>query len=225
LIGDAKELRDVYNNTQLFCVLFTGNGHTAKDQPENVVLVHALKLFDRAVGVPKLLEALLLHRARPGKQTVTKPVPEFTDLVNFTGTYRVLVIDDKPENLEIAKVVLKGHEVVTVGSLQEAVGELRQGTFHAVLTDMEMPPDKTYQALNLDSFGVTETVSYGFAVMLEATSCGLPVAIVTDGNHHQSWVSAMFDKIEGATVNGQKVLFFNHLGKRWDKALKALMEA
>jgi len=97
-------------------------------------------------------------------------------------------------------------------------------TFDAVLTDMHMRPDKTYGSLNLDAYGVKETIPYGFAMMLEATTRGIPVAVVTDGNHHQDWVSAMFDDIKDATVNGQKVLFFNNIGKRWDKALKCLME-
>ncbi|TAK57348.1 response regulator [Patescibacteria group bacterium] len=226
-VNDIEGLRIVYNDIQLFCVLATDDGLInliAKKQPKNVVIVHARKLFDKTVGAPGLLEALLRHRAESGKQAVAEPVPVFTDLVEFKRTYRVLVIDDKPENLQIARTVLMDHAIVTVGSLEMAIRALDTTKFDAVLTDMSMPPDKTYPALNLSNYGVTEMVQYGFAVMLEATSRGLPVAIVTDGNHHQDWVSAMFDRMDGAVVNGQKVLFFNHIGKRWDKALKALME-
>jgi len=64
----------------------------------------------------------------------------------------------------------------------------------------------------------------GWAVAAEVTARGIPVAIVTDGNHHTSWVVAMFKKMKSMIMNGQKVLFFANIGKRWDIALKALME-
>ena len=222
LLTGSDDLRSLYNEKQLFCVLLTGQRVVAQNQPENVCLLDTLKLFESNSGIMKLLE--MIEKRKAVEPAPEKAKPMFSDIVELKGRYTVLVIDDTEENLRIAESVLAGHTVVTASRLQQAVKLMDSQRFDAVLTDMEMPPDKLYSALNLDSYGVTETVPYGFAAILEATERGIPVAVVTDGNHHAGWVSAMFDTKKGATVNGQKVLFFNNIGKRWDKALKRLME-
>lgn len=222
LLTDAQSLRKVYNEHQMFCVLVMGRDSISENQPENVCLVKGDSVFGEN-GFVKLVQ--MIERQKAKKPAVQKSAPPlFPDIARFTRRYSVLVIDDTAENLQTAQAVLKDHDVVTVSQLETAVGIMSGKHFDAVLTDMEMPPDKLYRALNLDSYGVAEVVSYGFAAMLEATERGIPVAIVTDGNHHRGWVSAMFDTKKGATVNGQKVLFFNDIGKRWDKALKSLLE-
>jgi molybdopterin-guanine dinucleotide biosynthesis protein len=68
-----------------------------------------------------------------------------------------------------------------------------------------------------------DEVPAGISIMFEATKRGIPVAIVTDSNHHLDWFSSMFDSWQTAEVNGQKVIF-NNRGKQWDHALKALLE-
>jgi len=224
LITGMDDLRPLYNEHQLFLVLLTGvHGHVSPSQPVNVCLLDGLNLFGPN-GVVKLIQQLESHREALVKR-VPETVPVFSDIVRCDKVYRVLVIDDTPKNLRIAEKVLVGHEVATVAGLQEALKKIVDGvTFDAVLTDMEMLPDKQYPSLSLDHYGIRETVPLGFAVVLEMTGRNMPVAVVTDGNHHAGWVSAMFDHIHSANINGQKVLFFNGIGKRWDKALKCLME-
>ena len=225
LLTGSEDFRALYNDKQLFCVLQTERRPLTAKQPENVCLLDTLKLMEGDSGIPKLLEMIDKRIADQAKKPTTEEaIPTFSDLAKFKSHYSVLVIDDTERNLRVAETVLAAHTVVTVNRLQEAVKAMERQRFDAVLTDMEMPPDKTYSALNLDRYGVKETVPYGFAVIIEATERGIPVAVVTDGNHHEGWVSAMFDHKKGATVNGQKVLFFNGIGKRWDKALKCLME-
>ena len=225
LLTGTDNLRDLYNEKQLFCVLQTPGQRMVPNQPENVCMVDTMKLFGSDNGIPHLLEQIEKHKVMTtGTAAPKKELPMFSDVVSFRKRYSVLVIDDTEQNLRIAEAVLEKHSVTVVGSLQDAMIKLGQQHFDAVLTDMEMPPDKQYSSLNLDRYAVDEKVPYGFAVVLEMTDRGMPVAVVTDGNHHEGWVSAMFDHIKGATVNGQKVLFFNGIGKRWDKALKCLME-
>jgi len=225
LLAGSDDLRALYNERQLFCVLSIPGQRVVTNQPENVCLLDSLKLFEGNSGIPHLIE-LIERRSKTTTESTTPKVelPKFSDVATFRKCYSVLVIDDTEQNLRIAESVLEKHSVTVAGSLRDAMVKLGQQHFDAVLTDMEMPPDKHYSSLNLDHYAVDEKVPYGFAVVLEMTERGMPVAVVTDGNHHEGWVSAMFDHIKGATVNGQKVLFFNGIGKRWDKALKRLME-
>lgn len=225
LLTGSDDLRALYNDRQLFGVLLTDRRPVAEKQPENVCLLDTLKLFGGNSGITKLLEMIDKRIADQAKKpAVEESLPKFSDVAKFKSRYSVLVIDDTERNLRIAEAVLNGHSVTTASGLQEAMKAVRQKHFDVVLTDMEMRPDKQYSSLSLDCYGVTETVPLGFAVVLEMTARGMPVAVVTDGNHHTGWVSAMFDHIHDAKVNGQKVLFFNDIGKRWDTALKCLME-
>lgn len=225
LLLGTDDLHALYNERQIFCVLESSGQRIAPNQPENVCVIDVLKLFSPEKGLP-VLTALIEKRAAEKLQTPAPKVelPEFSDLEIFEGKYSVLVIDDTEQNLLIAQSVLRGHSVVVVKSLEAAMIKVGEQRFDAVLTDMDMPPDKHYAALNLQNYAVNEKVSYGFAVVLEMTRRGIPVAVVTDGNHHKGWVSAMFDTMKDATINGQPVQFFNDIGKRWDKALKSLFE-
>lgn len=229
LITDRPEdLRLLYNSDQLFCVLRTGQREIVKNQPENVLILDALlldqKRLDSAFALPGAIDKWRSAKSIVPKGQQTRSA--ITNVAKFGRSYAVLIIDDSNDNLQLAMQVLPAQKIVLATGPEEAMRYLNLPgqTFDAVLTDMHMRPDKLYGSLSLDTYGVTETIPYGFAVILEATKRGIPVAVVTDANHHQDWVSAMFDHIKGATVNGQKVLFFNDIGKRWDTALKCLME-
>ncbi len=227
VLADPESFRRMYRGQQLFIVLKTsGESHISRNQPENVCVIDPLRLMMSHCEVERLTTGLGWLKAEKAKApTPELPIPVFMDVPSFGKRYKVLVIDDTARNLRIAEAVLgKCHKVSIANSVQAAVSLMDNGGFDAVLTDMQIPPDKHYSALALGRYGVRETVDYGWAVMFEATRRGIPVAIVTDGSHHESLASAMFDSIKGATVNGQKVLFFNNIGKRWDFALKALME-
>jgi CheY-like chemotaxis protein len=54
---------------------------------------------------------------------------------------RILVVDDDPDNREIVREVLEGagHEVVTVGSAEEALEQLDRKEFDVVLSDIDLP--------------------------------------------------------------------------------------
>jgi len=226
LLTGADDLRTVYNPRQLFCVLQTNpREKIANNQPENVSVIDAFNLFNEEKGIARFVAAIEKHKQKQAIESRANPNPvQFPDIAVFKKSYSVLVIDDTNANLELAKRLLNGHSLTVASHVELAVKEMENKHFDAVLTDMQLRPDCLYPSLNLRHYGVTETIPYGFAVVFEATKRGIPVAVVTDGSHHDDWVSAMFDHIREATVNGQRVLFFNHIGKRWDKALKELLE-
>lgn len=230
LVTKMADLRAAYREDKFFGIIDTGRTRVPDNQPTNVFVMNGRKSLMHgehgAAAFHQAFEGWQAWRAsQPQERSQEAPeVP--SDLVTMSRSYGVLIVDDSEENLSTTMTLLVGQQILPVKRLEDAVKYLHMEgkTFDAVLTDMQMPPDKTYGALNLDGYGINETVPYGFAVILEATKRGIPVAVVTDANHHQDWVSAMFDSIKEVNVNGQRVLFFNNIGKRWDKALKALLE-
>lgn len=226
LITEREHLNALYRKDKPFGFILTQTESQPSNLPENVFVISAITLLKDKSGIMAFIEWLNTRLGQPGATTksVAATTEEFTDIPAFKRNYRVLVLDNDRKNLRTAEVVLKGHTIVKSTSLQDAATYFATEKFDAVLTDMQMPLDKHFGALSADAINPALEVPYGFAMIFEATKRGLPIAVVTDGNHHQDWVSAMFDHIKGATVNGQKVLFFNHIGKRWDRALKSLME-
>ncbi len=225
LVTEREHLNALYRKDKPFALLNTRPGLQPSNLPENVYVLLPY-LTDKEKGLIPFIDWLKaqLEKAKTAEKTVTEPTEEFTDFLSFKQNYRVLILDNDPKNLEKAAAMLKGHSIVMTKSLESAVGYCAPDKFDAVLTDMQMPLDRHFGALSPDAINPALEVPYGFAMVFEATRRGIPVAVVTDGNHHQDWVSAMFDRITSATVNGQKVLFLNSIGKRWDKALKRLLE-
>lgn len=223
VFGDMPEMYANYTEEGVF-VYYATNAldNLALLRKENVVVVKAsLSLTELCAVFQNELFPLVAgkKKAEPKKELI---VP--SDLVKTKGRYRVLVIDDKPENLELAKLLLSGHQLVTADGLKSGMGEFDVANFDAVLTDMEMRPDNFYQSYSVTSQPLGHHDLFGWAVAAEVTKRGVPVAIVTDGNHHTSWTVAMFNNMKKLEMNGQPVLLFGNIGKRWDKALKELLE-
>jgi len=225
LVTSLEPLRKHFQEGRIFFFLTARDfdRESSKTQPDNVWVI------DGDNGLKHICAELARLRDSMA-QAVSKPVETKTadigPVAQMNRSYFVLVVDDTEANLQTAIERLPGQKLILARGPEEAMKYLNlPGQMpDAVLTDMQMRPDKLYGSLNVDQYGVTETIHNGFSMMFEATSRGIPVAIVTDGNHHQDWVSAMFNKVKSADVNGQKVLFFNNIGKRWETALKMLLE-
>ncbi len=225
-VATVDDLYKQYRPDKFFGFIVAQNfaREQSKKQPNNVFVLDALHwLGEHTNSVFAFARAFEAWNPPKQIQQVDEPTGNITAL---SRSYFVLVVDDTRVNLETATRRLVGQQLILTTGPEEAMRYLNMPGRKpdAVLTDLQMRPDKTYGALNIDQYGVAETVHSGFALMFEATARGIPVAIVTDGNHHLDWASAMFDRMKSATVNGQKVLFFNNIQKRWDEALKALLE-
>jgi CheY-like chemotaxis protein len=161
---------------------------------------------------------------------------------------RILVIDDKQDNLDAAVQQLQGHEVITVSSYDEAEkyiagslehigdngrwkqvhteeGERINHTLDVILTDLFLPASKT----GVSNYNGTEEVPYGLVISMTAQRLGIPVAIVTDTNHHAHpilWAMDMMLTDESTDMQGKfefRPGFCSFKGKKWDVALKALL--
>jgi PAS domain S-box-containing protein len=62
---------------------------------------------------------------------------------------RVLIVDDEPDALELARVVLEssGADVTAVGSAEEVLNAMRQQTFDALVADIGMPGQDGYSLI------------------------------------------------------------------------------
>lgn len=224
VIGDFQVLFDIYTKDGVYVYADTGRNMGKISLPDNVVLIDLLSEFGDKIWAMQCLKRLV-EKTRAKKPEIKKPVEMPTDIVNTLNSYRVLVIDDNEENLALARHLLQPqHQLVTACGFEQGMKALDKGEFDAVLSDMEMPANKRYPSLSFSSTHLGEDYGYGFFSVFEVTARGLPIAVVTAGNHHSSWISAGLDTLKKAVVNGQKVLFYNSIGKRWDVALKALME-
>ncbi|HYC34185.1 MAG TPA: hypothetical protein VEC13_00460 [Candidatus Paceibacterota bacterium] len=226
---DVSNLRKVYREDKFFgfIAIREFEKEKAKPQPKNIFVMSGEDMLgNHENGVRAFKQAFDNWLGATKTDGRTSNAGSAMDIVVFDKSYFVLVVDDSSEHLSEAAVRLVGQQLILAQGPEDALRYLNLGGRmpDAVLTDLQMRPDKVYGALDLDRYGVTETVHNGFSVMFEATRRGIPVAIVTDGNHHLDWASAMFDYIKRAEVNGQPVLFFNDIGKQWDVALKALLE-
>jgi hypothetical protein len=217
IVDDREMLAKHYRKDKVFAFF-----STAKEcnLPENVILIGMNEMIHQIASLMAFIKAF--------KPEVTKREHHFPDnIIKVSRAYRVLVIDDVRENTDFAQALLavQDHEVTIVPGFADGMKALKAGKFDFVLSDMHMPGNRHYPALSYDSYRLDETYEYGMLMVFEATALGIPVAIVSDGNHHGNWMSAAMDSLKKATVNGQPVLFFNNIGKRWDIALAELEKA
>lgn len=135
---------------------------------------------------------------------------------------KILVVDDIPEQLELAKRLLSPNTVETAQGWTEAKkrlvskGEYNKDLynnpegFDVVLTDMMMPGEGEGLA---DKSRVGEPVPYGFNVALLALRCGVSkVAVVSngqgdDGNHHENPTLWACDTLNGFCF-ASRLMFF-----------------
>lgn len=91
---------------------------------------------------------------------------------------KVLLVEDLVENIEKAKAVLEsdGHDFIIAVTLEEALFALSTATFDAMMTDLHFPEKE----------GAENGHPCGLAVVAECTRRAVPVAVVSDINHHNA---------------------------------------
>ncbi len=162
---------------------------------------------------------------------------------------KILVIDDRPENVESAKKTLAGHQLTVATTVQEAFDILfawgvrgeREG-FDVVLTDLNMPLGRFTgydrgSFVGQDAGGKEEKQIYrqseegkielpaGVTFALAAANLGALVGICSDRNHHRDWSTALLDLTAfDWRESGRRVAtFYTPSPKNWGEALRMLL--
>lgn len=114
------------------------------------------------------------------------------------STIKILVIDDKKENLELAVKQFEDKEVVllTAPSFAIASDLIKFHDFKMVLTDLMLPGES--EGVSSTNAAIGQDTPYGLVLAIMAKNKGVPhVAIVTDINHHASPIAWAMDQILG----------------------------
>jgi CheY-like chemotaxis protein len=115
----------------------------------------------------------------------------------MTEKMNILVVDDKPENIEAAKILLgNDHNLRLAKDYYQAIEQLQNGKLDALLTDMMFPLGSPgiYNPPTEDNY---EERPLGYAVALYASRPHIAVpriALLTDLNHHSNAIGATFDE-------------------------------
>lgn len=226
IVQERQQLNELYSVEKKFAVI---SMEEIQSLPENVrwfhittvvaELISYISEINKGVTIKKIDERVVTGEAiKTGVAYI--PVPR-----NKNDVLHVLIVDDSQENLKLALELLgKKHFVTLAAGYGEGRRLIEKNFYDAVLSDCRMPVDIKNSAIHPNAVNLGETVHNGPFLMFPATKEGSRFAIVTDANHHQDWVSAIFDDLRDLqTINGQPVLFINYMGKRWDEALEKLM--
>lgn len=140
---------------------------------------------------------------------------------------KILVVDDCPRNQQAAREQLTGHELVIVGTSDEALraielAALNSVQFDVVLTDMELPKSATREEIcanNLPGAPPEEEYVYraggainslGFPIAMFAVWRGVKmVAMVTSTYHHHGAMASAVSMVRGHRfeINGARAVF------------------
>lgn len=194
------------------------SGCTKEQPPTDVVVISV------HTAMADLVEWLKNFTPKPRPSTMETFKTSFL-YISPTGSKTILVVDDKRENLQSAyKQLSQDYHLILAEGYGEAIETLKKQRVDAVLTDCQMPLRSLGStALSGTSHDVTAQGHVGIFLMLWATAQGIPVAMLTDANHHSDWVVALMETLpKEQTMNGQKILFFNN--KEWDVAIKELLD-
>jgi len=117
---------------------------------------------------------------------------------------RILVVDDKNHNIESAEKTLQSHEVVTARNIDEAESLLKSDlNFEAGLLDLYLPVGPKDQHIKQHYCGESsylksdvEFLPAGIVFALALVNADIPVAIVTDSDHHSDWLCNLLDIVQ-----------------------------
>ncbi len=228
IVGDKKKLQELFDEEKFFAVV---SMKEVNGLPANACWIYVLDFIPPMVKYLKHIEEKISKKAARLEKNIEERVEtgkEFQPTTVSEKSQHILVVDDKSENRQLAIKLLNGEHFVTLApSFGEGLKLVRKNRYDVVLTDCQMLPETEGTALSVENIAIGQTVHNGIFMLFHATKRGAKVAMVTDGNHHQDWVSSLLDDQSlraPQEVNGQPVLLINYMGKEWDRALKALNE-
>lgn len=128
---------------------------------------------------------------------------------------RILLIEDTPEQIEVATKLLKekNHQFIVAVNLAEALFAIKTAHFDGVLTDLHLPEKENTE----------QTPPCGLAVLAKCSEKGFPVVVVSDINHHfATYAKIVVDSIAKLHPIG-KIPFVMD-SKNWSQGLELLEE-
>jgi len=227
IVEDKKQLQNLFDENKFFAVF---SSKEVEGLPRNTRWIFGFDFFIPIMNYFEDIKKELMLRSETNElvkmQLVVETRKEFAPQEIKKQSQHILVIDDAVENLQLALDLLgKDHFVTLASGYGEGLDLVRVNRYDVVLSDCQMAPETTNSALSAENIEIGKTVHNGIFFIFLATRRGAKVAIVTNANHHQDWVSAIFDDLDlraPQMVNGQPVLLINYMSKQWDRALIAL---
>jgi CheY-like chemotaxis protein len=124
---------------------------------------------------------------------------------------KILVVEDKQENIEAAIEQLQGHDVDIATDYHTAsrkiMGKFRQTepTYDVVITDLFIPYTTKDWGPVLDKNRCDASPkSFGYNLLLLAVAQQIPhIGLLTDTNHHQNVESAAIDELDFMANQGK----------------------
>ncbi len=140
---------------------------------------------------------------------------------------KLLIIEDSSKHQAAARVQLPEATVVNYDEAYELLRDARPGDYAAILTDLHFKTEES-RSLPAMPFGpkwgnnneaVGKEFPFGLAFVLKGVELNTPVALVSDGNHHNDLIIAMLD-IMGHIVVPRKGddmrPYIKHCAEKWD---------
>lgn len=139
----------------------------------------------------------------------------------------ILIVEDKPENIEAAKKLLAEHKLTIVNGFDDALTALKRNgysdrkveapeKFDAVLTDCMFPKGGT-SCMSPKGQAVVNCqgdMPYGPMVVLHAIEAGVPyVGLISQGNHHDDPFVFALDRLLGFRGQTTSVAITNNLSR------------
>ncbi len=141
--------------------------------------------------------------------------PCFTGLImGGEKMKKVLIVEDKPEQQEIARKIIKeaGHYCYVAEDLHEAILSILDEDI--IINNINLSPEKKWDAIITDLHFPMITGEkgkpelYGFEVMLACKKMHIPFSVCTDLNFHEQnclWAKRLCEKIGARGISSQKI--------------------
>lgn len=153
-IGLTKKQAETLSES-IFQGDFRGSRKNGKPEPGLVYCQKLVQLLGGNLGVESTLgkgcdfffTALFETGARGASQSFLRKTLKKSDLLPLAGK-RILVVDDRPDNLQVAGEVLKKGQMLAIFACngREAVNLTRTGMYDAILMDLQMPVMDGFEA-------------------------------------------------------------------------------
>lgn len=115
---------------------------------------------------------------------------------------KILLVEDKPANIESAKIQFVGHELVIATTVMEALPKIGN-EYDLVLTDLNVVTG-TSKDIYFDDPSQTQPnkeIPIGFVVAIGAIQLNVPCIVLSDENAHHSMMGLVLERTIGTNCD------------------------